>query len=253
VDLLVKLGVEILKIPSGEVTNAPLMLRVASTGLPVLMSTGMCTLGDIEEALGVVAFGLLKLKNPSVENFRKAYSSKEGQNALKSNVTLLHCTTEYPAPIQDTNLLAINTLRSAFGLPVGYSDHTEGIEVSVAAVALGATVIEKHFTLDRNLPGPDHKASLEHQQLKQMVDAIRKVEIALGNGIKKVAPSEAKNQPIARRSIVAMTDIKKGESFTEENLGFMRPADGISPMHYWEFVGKKAGRDYKKDEKISRP
>jgi N-acetylneuraminate synthase len=250
VDLLTSLGIDVLKIPSGEVTNAPLMLKIAGKNLPIIISTGMCTLGDIEQALGVVAFGYLNMKNPSVENFKNAYYSVEGQKIIKEKVTLLHCTTEYPAPFEDVNLKAMLTLKEAFGLPVGYSDHTKGINVSIAAAAMGAVVIEKHFTLDKNLPGPDHQASLEPQELKAMVSGIREVEKALGSSQKIVSPSEKKNVDIARRSLVAMSDIKKGETFNEDNLGFMRPGTGISPMHFWELNGKQAMLDYKKEDFI---
>ncbi len=168
----------------------------------------------------------------------------------RDDITLLHCTTEYPVPIEETNLKAILTLKEAFKLPVGYSDHTPGIEIPIAAVAIGATVIEKHFTLDKNLPGPDHKASLEPDELKAMVKAIRNVEKALGNGIKKPSLSELKNRDIARKSIVAARKIKKGEIFTEENLTVKRPGTGISPMGWKEFIGKMANRDYEEDEVI---
>lgn len=252
VDLLVdQLNVPLLKIPSGEITNAPLMLKIARTGRPVILSTGMSTLGDIENALGVLAFGYTWAETaPGREAFTQAYFSPEGQAALRRNVTLLHCTTEYPAPIEEVNLRVMQTMSHAFGLPVGYSDHTEGITIPVAATALGATVIEKHFTLDRELPGPDHKASLEPAELKQMVAAIRQVEKALGTGRKVPAPSEQKNMAIARKSIVAARDIRLGEMLNEENLTTKRPGDGTSPLFYWELVGTHAKRDYQQDEAI---
>jgi len=252
VDLLVdQLNVPLLKIPSGEITNAPLMLKIARTGRPVILSTGMSTLGDIENALGVLAFGYTRAEAaPGREAFTQAYFSPEGQAALRRNVTLLHCTTEYPAPIEEVNLRVMQTMSHAFGLPVGYSDHTEGITIPVAATALGATVIEKHFTLDRELPGPDHKASLEPAELKQMVAAIRQVEKAMGIGSKVPAPSERKNMAIARKSIVAAHDIRLGEVLSEENLTTKRPGNGVSPMFYWDVIGTFAQRNYQPDEAI---
>lgn len=239
-----------IKIPSGEITNAPFLLKIARTGKPVILSTGMSTLGEIEDALGVLAFGYLGKADPSKEAFHAACRSIEGQSSLHEKVTLLHCTTEYPAPFQDVNLMVMDTLRSAFGLPVGYSDHTEGIAVPIAAVARGAVVIEKHFTLDRNLPGPDQRASLEPVELKQMVDAVRAVEQALGSGRKYPTPSELKNRSIARKSLVAACPITTGETLTAENLAVKRPGIGLSPMRYWELLGRKAGRNFAIDEVI---
>ena len=252
VDLLVdELNVPLLKIPSGEITNAPLLLKISRTGKPVIMSTGMSTLGDIENALGVLAFGYTqKDATPSRDAFIQAYFSAAGQAALRCKVTLLHCTTEYPAPIEEVNLRVMRTMGHAFGLPVGYSDHTEGITIPVAATALGATVIEKHFTLDRNLPGPDHKASLEPEELAQMVKAIRQIEVALGTGAKIPAPSERKNMPIARKSIVAARDISAGEELNEGNLTIKRPGNGTSPLFYWDVLRTTARRDYRQDEPI---
>lgn len=245
------LGLRTLKIPSGEITNAPLLLRAARTGCSLIMSTGMSTLGEIEEALGVLAFGFLNNEMlPSREAFRKSFFSNEGQNILKQKVSLLHCTTEYPAPFNEVNLRVLETLRQAFGLPVGYSDHTEGIAVPIAAAALGAEIIEKHFTLNKGLPGPDHKASLEPDELSMMVHSIRRVEDALGNGKKIPTPSELKNQSIARKSLVAQHEIAQGVSFSEKNITAKRPGDGISPMLFWDFIGKKACRHFLKDEKI---
>ncbi|MDD5249246.1 MAG: N-acetylneuraminate synthase [Rhodocyclaceae bacterium] len=252
VDLLVDhLHVSMLKIPSGEITNAPLILRIARTGKPVILSTGMSTLAEIEQALGVLAFGYLSCESkPSLEGFSEVYFSEAGQRILKEKVWLLHCTTEYPAPFADVNLHAMETMRNAFGLPVGYSDHTEGFVVPIAAVALGAGIIEKHFTLNRNLPGPDHKASLEPMELAQMVAAIRQVEEALGKSAKIPAPSELKNKPIARKSLVASVPVRCGEIFSECNLTAKRPGTGISPMRYWEYIGKPTQRDYAEDEAI---
>ncbi|UPU36763.1 N-acetylneuraminate synthase [Geomonas paludis] len=240
-----------IKIPSGEITNAPLLLKIARLGKPVIMSTGMCTLADVEAALGVLAFGFTcPQADPGVTRFQEAYASAEGQQALREKVTLLHCTTEYPAPFAEVNLRAMDTLASAFGLAVGFSDHTEGIAIPVAAVARGAVIIEKHFTLDRALPGPDHKASLEPGDLCQMVQAIRQVEVALGSGRKVPAPSEVKNAAVARKSIVAASDIRAGEIFSSDNLCIKRPGGGVSPLRYWEVVGRPADRNYAKDEVV---
>jgi N,N'-diacetyllegionaminate synthase len=222
------LGLEIFKIPSGEITNYPLLREIGSYRKKVILSTGMADLGEIEDAIDVLLeFG-----------------------TKREDITLLHCNTEYPTPMEDVNLRAIITLREAFKVNVGYSDHTLGIEIPIAAVALGATVIEKHFTLDKNLPGPDHKASLEPYELKAMVKAIRNIEKALGTGIKKPSKSEIKNINIARKSIVAKRNIKKGEIFTDENITTKRPGTGISPMKWNEVIGKRASRDFRKDEEI---
>jgi len=252
IEMLVNtLNVARLKIPSGEITNAPLLLKAARTGKPIILSTGMSTLGEVERALGVLAFGYTNTnERPTVESFQAAYGSWEGQQSLRNQVILLHCTTEYPAPINEVNLKVIDTMRCAFGLPVGYSDHTQGIIVPIAAVARGAVVIEKHFTLDRNLPGPDHKASLEPQQLNKMVKAIREVEQALGSASKHPSKSELKNIQIARKSLVAAKEIRPGEVFTEENLEIKRPGAGVNPFKYWEYLGRVAGRGYCPDEEI---
>lgn len=251
VQLLVELGVSRLKIPSGEITNAPLLLDIARTGLPVILSTGMSTLGDVERALSVLAFGYIGGTKPGQQAFTEAYISHKGQEKLHELVTLLHCTTEYPAPFSDINLRAIDTLHAAFRLPVGYSDHTEGIVIPVAAVARGARVIEKHFTLDRSLPGPDHRASLEPEELNALVQVIRRVAEALGSPLKTPAPVELKNMAIARKSIVAARPIAKGEAFTEENLAVKRPGGGRSPMQYWDVVGTVAQRDFEQDEMVT--
>lgn len=218
--------VKIWKIPSGEITNYPYLREIALTGKPVIMSTGMCELQEVREAVRVLK------ENGSGE------------------ITLLHCNTEYPTPMQDVNLRAMQTLREEFGLPVGYSDHTQGIEVPIAAAAMGAVVVEKHFTLDRNMEGPDHKASLEPEELRAMVQAIRNIEAALGDGVKRPSVSETKNRDVVRKSIVAKTDIRKGEVFTEENLSAKRPGNGISPMRWNEVIGLRADRDYEQDEMI---
>ncbi|MDP2715673.1 N-acetylneuraminate synthase [Rheinheimera sp.] len=244
------LGLKKLKIPSGEITNAPLVLEHAQTGCNLILSTGMATLAEIEDVLGVIAFGYLGLTNPSFDAFREAYASAKGQELLKKKVTILHCTTEYPAPMDEINLKAMDTLAHAFKLPVGYSDHSEGITVPIAAVARGAIVIEKHFTLDKNMDGPDHKASLEPGELKTMVSAIRNVELALGLGVKAPTASEIKNKVVARKSLVAATDINKGEAFSRHNLAIKRPGAGISPFYYWDTLGKISTESYKEDEII---
>jgi N-acetylneuraminate synthase len=223
-----------LKIPSGEITNGPFLLAAARSGLPLVVSTGMATMAEIEAALGVIAFGLSQAPDePGEAVFARAYSS--GHELLAHRVTLLHCTTEYPAPYDEVHLRAIATMRARFGVPVGYSDHTQGIAVPIAAAALGAVAIEKHFTLDRALPGPDHAASLEPDELSQMVRAIRAVQLALGRAV-------------ARRSLVAARAIAKGECFEPSMLDAKRPGTGISPMRYWEYLGRKAQRDYAPDE-----
>ena len=226
--ILYEMGLEVFKIPSGEITNLPYLQTIGKFGKEVILSTGMSTLGEVETAVEILTESGTK----------------------RENITLLHCTSEYPAPYGDVNLQAMVTLKNAFKLKVGYSDHTKGIEVPIAAVALGALVIEKHFTLDRNLPGPDHKASLEPKELQQMIKAIRHVESALGDGIKRPSPSELKNREIVRKSIVARRPIKKGEKFTEENLTIKRPGNGISPMFWHEILGKIAPKDFSEDELI---
>ncbi|WP_249555070.1 MULTISPECIES: N-acetylneuraminate synthase [Shewanella] len=236
-----------LKIPSGEITNAPLVLQHARTGCDLIVSTGMSTLADIEAVLGVIAFGYTAPLDvePSVDAFQAAYFSESGKKALKDKVTVLHCTTEYPAPLADINLRAMDTLESAFGLPVGYSDHSEGIVVPIAAVARGAELIEKHFTLDKEMEGPDHKASLNPLELKDMVQAIRAVELTLGDGIKGPRPSEIKNKAAARKSIVAARYIANGHIITADDLDVKRPGTGDSPYRFWDVQGKIATRDYK--------
>lgn len=252
IDLLIDhMRLDRIKIPSGEITNAPYLLQIAKSGLPVIMSTGMGTLSDVERALGVLAFGYLnKNENPSLEGFQNAYFSEKGRQLLKERVVLLHATTEYPAPFESVNLRALDTLSAAFQLPVGLSDHTPGILMPIAAVARGAVLIEKHFTLDRNLPGPDHLASLEPTELTEMVQGIRQVEQALGTGYKIPAPTETKNRPIARKSLVARRPIQAGELFTEDNITAKRPGTGISPFEFWNLLGTPAKQDYQEDERI---
>ena len=251
--LIGDMNLETLKIPSGEITNAPLLLKAGQSGADIILSTGMSSLNEVEIALGVLAFGMTGGGPPSGDAFGDAFASDAGKKAVGKKVALLHCTTAYPAPAEDANLKAMETLSHAFGLRVGLSDHTEGTAVPIAAAALGAEIIEKHFTLDRSLPGPDHKASLEPDELKEMIAGIRAVEgesggncaveEALGDGVKKPQPSEEKNIPIARKSLVTLKQVKAGEPFTEENLGIKRPGDGISPMEYWRWLGRDAPRD----------
>ena len=218
----------------------------------MIISTGMSTLAEVEAALGVLAFGFTApvTTTPQRGDFEQAFASEAGQQALRDCVTLLHCTTEYPAPFVEVNLRAMDTLASAFGLPVGYSDHTPGIHISLAAVARGAQVIEKHFTLDRSLPGPDHEASLEPNELRELVRQIREIEAALGDGIKRPTASEWKNRDVARRSLVAAKAIQPGEVFTEENLTCKRPGMGVSPFDYWQTLGQVASRNYAVDESL---
>lgn len=228
IDVLEPLDMDYYKIPSGEITNLPYLRKIASKHRPVILSTGMCEVKEVEAALQVLEQGGVK----------------------RSDIIVLHCNTEYPTPMADVNLRAMDDLRRSLGVEVGYSDHTKGIEVPIAAVALGATVIEKHFTLDKTMEGPDHKASLEPDELKAMVDAIRNIEQALGDGHKHVSPSERKNMDIARKSIVAARDIRKGEVLTEENITTKRPGNGISPMRWDSVIGTTAIRDFGYDELI---
>lgn len=249
--LVREVGIRRLKIPSGEITNVFLLLGAARSKLPLIVSTGMSTLGDIEAALDVLAFGLVQPDaTPSADSVRGASNRPAGRAALMEKVTLLHCTTEYPSPVKDTNLRAMQTMRAKFNLPVGFSDHTSGIAIPVAAAALGATVIEKHFTLDRSLPGPDHSASLEPAELKTMVKFVRNSVAALGRPEKTPAPSELKNIPIVRRSLVAALSIRRGETIDMSMLDAKRPGTGLSPMRVFDIVGTKAKRDYAPDEAI---
>ncbi len=245
------LGITRLKLPSGEITNAPLVLEHARTGCDLIVSTGMATLSEIEQVLSVIAFGYMNPEgNPTDEALQTAYFSEQGKQLLKDKVTILHCTTEYPAPFNDINLNAMDTMKDAFKLEVGYSDHSAGIVVPIAAVAKGAVLIEKHFTVDKSLPGPDHKASLDPIELKEMVDGIRTVEKVLGDGIKGPRPSEVKNKAVARKSLVAATGIVAGELFNTENLAIKRPGNGINPIKYWHYLNKPSGKNYKVGELI---
>jgi len=300
------LGLSLLKIPSGEITNGPFLLEHAQTNRDLVLSTGMSTLGEVKTALSVLAFGLtggnspsihafneafaskagqealrahvtllhcttqypasfdsvnLKVlvsmqaafgltggKSPSIDAFNKVFVSEEGQGALRRHVTLLHCTTQYPAPYDSVNLNALVSMQAAFGLRIGYSDHTPGSVVVSAAVALGARVIEKHFTLDKNFPGPDHKASLEPSELRQMVDSIRTVEQSLGNGEKGPHDTELDNRLVARKSLVAARAITKGELFSRDSVAVKRPGTGRSPMEYWDILGRASSKSYEFDE-----
>ncbi|MDP2636874.1 MULTISPECIES: N-acetylneuraminate synthase [unclassified Pseudoalteromonas] len=245
------LGITRLKLPSGEITNAPLVLEHARTGCDLIVSTGMATLSEIEQVLSVIAFGYLNPQGtPNDETLQAAYFSEQGKQLLKEKVTLLHCTTEYPAPFGDINLNAMDTMKDAFKLAVGYSDHSEGIIVPVAAVAKGAVLIEKHFTVDKSLPGPDHKASLDPQELKAMVDGIRTVEKVMGDGIKGPRPSEVKNKSVARKSLVAANAITAGELFSENNLAVKRPGSGLNPIKYWHYLNKASSKNYKAGDLI---
>lgn len=228
IDLLVSLGIRRWKIPSGEITNLPYLRRIGAQRQPVILSTGMANLGEIEAALEVL----------------------ETAGTQLEQITLLHCTTEYPAPLAEVNLRAMQSIAQAFNVAVGYSDHTEGIEIPVAAVALGAQVIEKHLTLDRSLEGPDHRASLEPEPFAAMVRAIRAVELALGDGVKRPTSSELANRPLVRKSLVAARMIQAGECFTADNLTTKRPGSGLSPMHWDAVIGRVAAREYAADEPI---
>lgn len=238
IDLLAELGQDWMKVPSGEITNLPYLRKIAMAGQPVILSTGMATMDEIEDALLILT------------GTHPEYHSES--RLTKEDIIVLHCTTEYPCPYPDVNLRAMTAIRERFGVRVGYSDHTRGLEVSLAAAALGAEVIEKHFTLSRRLPGPDHKASLEPDELATLVEQIRHIEAALGNGVKTPAPSEIPNIEVARKSIVAARPIKKGELFTEDNITVKRPGNGISPMRWDKIIGTPANRDYLYDEVISK-
>lgn len=251
-DLLLSLGLPRIKIGSGDLTNAPLLLKLARSGRDVILSTGMATLAEIEEALGVLAYGYSEAANssPSRQAFCAAWNDRDARALVQRRCTLLHCTTEYPCPPEDANLEAIDTIRRTFGLAVGFSDHSEGIAIAIAAVARGATIIEKHLTLDRTAPGPDHAASIEPERFRNMVDAIRIVEIAIGDGVKVPRASEVANIPIARKCLVAAASIRAGELFSERNLTVKRAGAGVSPAEYWDRLGRPAPRSYVADEII---
>lgn len=227
-DLLMDLGIDRIKVPSGEITNVPFLEHIGEQGKPIILSTGMAKLGEIENAIEIF----------------------ESKGIPRDQICVLHCNTAYPTPYSDVNLMAMVNVRNAFQVNIGYSDHTDGIEIPIAAVALGASVIEKHLTLDRNLPGPDHKASLEPAEFAAMIKSIKNIEVALGDGVKRPSPSEIQNKAIVRKSIVAATDISKGDILTESNLAFKRPGTGLDPSFYKILVGRAATRAYKKDELI---
>ncbi len=251
-DFLVnKLGLETIKVPSGELTNGPFLLEIAQSGCQIILSTGMGTLNEVAEALGVLAFGLSNSTNdPSRDTFKQALISEEGRAALLKNVTVLHCTSAYPAPLCDANILAMQTLRETFGLKTGFSDHTNGMTAAFAAAALGANVIEKHFTLDRELPGPDHKASLNTIELKSLIDDIRLIEISLGDGVKAPRPSEIETINVARKSLVALSSINAGDTLSADNMSAKRPGNGKSPMQFWDNLGTSCSRKLSDGEQI---
>lgn len=244
------LRLDTLKIPSGEITNGPFLLAAAETGCDIILSTGMSTLEDVRIALGVLAFGLTGGTEPGMAAFAKAFASDSGQAALRRKVALLHCTSAYPTPVADVNLSAMRTLRDTFGLRTGYSDHTEGTACGIAAAALGAEIIEKHFTTDKTLPGPDHKASLDPVELAAYIAGIRAAAAALGDGLKEPRASEIDTRAVARKSLTALRPIAAGELFTPENLGAKRPGTGKSPMHYWDTLNRTAPRDIDAEELI---
>ncbi|HEV7229273.1 N-acetylneuraminate synthase [Brevundimonas sp.] len=249
--LLDRLGVPALKIPSGDLTWGPMLLAAARTGRPLFVSTGMADLEEVRRALGVIAFALTRPGEPSgLTDCEAAFASAEGSSAVAERVTVLQCTTQYPAPASAANLRAMTSMAAEFGVPVGYSDHTLGIAVATAAAALGARVIEKHFTLSRSRPGPDHAASLEPDELAALVRAIREVETAMGDGIKTPSAAELPNRPIARRSLVAARPMAAGEIWSDAAVTAKRPADGLSPMRWWDVKGAAARRAYGIDDAL---
>jgi len=253
VDFLVgTLGMETVKIPSGELTNAPFIHYIAAKQKKIILSTGMATIDEIHESLAFIAYGLAGEKEVVLKDVQEFYETSEAKNLLKQYLTVLHCTTEYPAPFETINLKAMNQLKDELQVPVGYSDHSEGITVPVAATSLGAVVIEKHFTLDKTLPGPDHLASLNPDELIAMVKGIRQVELALGDGVKQPSAIELKNRNAARKSIVAKKAIAQGTLITVEHLTLKRPGDGLSPSTYWSLIGTVAKKAYEKDDLIER-
>ncbi len=238
------------KVPSGEITNALLLYEMGKYRLPLILSTGMATIHEIERAMAVLSYGWSGRQEPSRLQECLDFYQAEGKELLKGNITILQCVTEYPAPYSETNLNAMHKMGEYFGCPTGLSDHTLGIHIPIAAVAMGATMIEKHFTIDKNMAGPDHKASLEPHELKNMVAQIRDVENAMGDGNKRPQPSEIKNIAIARRSIVAATSIKKDEVYTKNNITCKRPGTGVSAMEYWDYIGRQCPSDKAKDQEV---
>lgn len=253
IPLLCGLGMTRLKIPSGEITNPFLLLAAARSRLPIILSTGMATLQEVRTALGVIAFGLSSNETPSMQAFSEAYAHPETRALLQERVTLLHCTSEYPAAPRSINLRAMEALATTFDLPVGLSDHSQGIAIPIAAAALGANIIEKHFTLDRSLPGPDHAASLEPTELRDMIVGIRTVAMALGDGNKMPTTGEMDTAKVARRSLVAARPIASGELLTADALTVKRPGTGLPPLRYWDILGRQASRAYAADDLIDEP
>lgn len=250
--LVEDLGLQQIKLGSGELTNAPLLLACARSGAEIILSTGMGTLSEVEEALGVLAFGMLRTEPPRGRiDFAEVLTDRKAWETLRARVTLLHCTTEYPAPVDQTNLSAMATMRAAFCLRTGYSDHTEGRAISLAAVALGAEVLEKHFTMDRSLPGPDHAASLEPAEFTALVDEIRAVEAALGNGIKQPGPAELANRAIARKSLHAARDLSAGQVLAPSDVAVLRPGEGITPMAFWDHLKNPIAQACTAGEKLT--
>lgn len=249
------LGIKKIKISSGDLTNAPFLLAAAVKCDQIILSTGMSTLEEVEAALGVLAYGFL---NKGIHNYSKITKydfvkfarTKLARDSLMSKVILLHCTSEYPSPFTEINLRAMVRMREYLGLDIGYSDHSMGISISMAAVALGATVIEKHITLDRKLVGPDHQASLEPEELNSLIKGVREIEVALGDGVKKPSSSELKNRAIVRKSLVASSEIRAGELFSPDNLTLKRPGNGMDPFLYWQILGKSSTKNYSLDELI---
>jgi N-acetylneuraminate synthase len=250
--LIDQLGDDLLKVGSGDFDNLPLLVAIARRGVKVILSSGMTTLGDIETSLGALSFGYLAGQNerPSLSAFQEAYAAHEARQMLQDKVTILHCTTEYPAPPESLNLNAIPTVARAFGLDVGYSDHSEGSEAAIAAYVLGATMLEKHITLDRSMPGPDHKASMEPADFAAMVQQIRNLDLALGDGVKCMKAAESANRAIARKSPVAAKPIKAGDLFSEDNLTLKRTNSGVAAARYYDLIGRASSHDYDLDEAI---
>lgn len=252
VDFLIEeLQIDTVKIPSGELTNSPFIYEIAKKRKPMIISTGMATVEEIHEVLSVAAFGLAQKKVTELKKTKAFYTTVEAKELLKEYVTILHCTTEYPAPYDTINLMAMVHLKEVLDMKIGLSDHSQGVAIPIAAVALGAQVIEKHFTLDKNLDGPDHKASLNPKELASMVLQIRQIEKALGNGVKHPSLQELENRIPVRKSLVARRNIVAGELFTENNLTVKRPGNGMSPSNYWELLGKMAKKSYFEDEMIN--
>ncbi|MGM8213708.1 N-acetylneuraminate synthase [Virgibacillus sp. W0430] len=249
--LIHELELPVMKVPSGEITNAPYLYEIAKQGIRVILSTGMATMEEIHLALAFLAYGYSGNSSISLKEAKSFYETKEAKTLLRNKVSILHCTTEYPTPVEDVNLNVVDGMKKEFNLPIGLSDHSEGILIPIAAVAKGVSIIEKHFTLDKTLPGPDHVASLEPAQLKEMVQSIRVIESSLGEEKKKPLKRELKNKEVARKSLVAAKSIKAGDMFTKENLTIKRPGTGIAPYHYWNYLGEKSDKDYEEDEVIN--